>query len=412
MSATPAFGHKAFCTFGKEAVFGAFDTTGQRLRVLSWKLQQVGGFVRDETLVGTLARKAMLPAPAYWKGTFSVKMSYDLLTDLFRGAHGGYAATTVDTTARDHVFNDSLTVPFNKSFSMEYSVGDVPAGKVFRLSGVKILGFTIKGEGGIGSGGVCTVEFSIWAQQLDTNSGVGHTPAGTSEPTFAPVLFKHCVVSLDGTTDTAAAGLSRITGFEVSYMPPLDEERNYLSSGYMDEPTRTSFITPSWKLTQEFITTSAIEKYRALGTGALKLIFQNPGAAITTHTSTGVTVTGGTTLTKASGSFITDGVAVGNYVVATTTNGISQGTYVTAVVALTVTLNQGTTSPGSTQSITFTTNKELELRCGTAALVEDPQPPIESFGKLVTTHTWEGLHDTTDGASMVTRIRNGEAALT
>jgi hypothetical protein len=385
---------------------------------MSFKVAQVGGFVRDPSFWGQVSRRSQLQSGKYWKGSFVVRLSYDAMTELFRGVFGGYTNQLVETGVRDHVFIDPANATiFPPSYTFEYAVGGVPNYKVFRVTGAKILGVTIKGQVGTGNTNIVTAEFNIWATGFDTNAGAGYTAASNAMPTYTPIYAHNCIVATDGTADSALAGTSRVTGFEVSYMPPWDEERFYLTSSTPDEPVRTDFLAPSWKLTQEFLTTSAMEKYRNLTTGSVKLVFQNPGTPLTTHTFTSVNPQAGTTITRASGSFLADMTGVTNsitpglYLNPATGNGISQGNW---VVGTTVALTVNTLLANSAQTgvnVTATGNKELEIRSGTCYQVEDPTPPVEGFGKLSMTTSWEASYDSGDSSSMLVRMRNAEAAL-
>jgi hypothetical protein len=86
---------------------------------------------------------------------------------------------------------------------------------------------------------------------------------------------------------------------------------------------------------------------------------------------------------------------------------------VSNVVALTVTVvnnSGGSIAALVNGTISFTTNRELELRMGSANLVDYPSP-IDRWGRLMTTATWEGRYDTADASALFARIRNTEVAL-
>jgi hypothetical protein len=55
--------------------------------------------------------------------------------------------------------------------------------------------------------------------------------------------------------------------------------------------------------------------------------------------------------------------------------------------------------------------REFELRANQANLVEFSNP-IEGYGVLISTATWEAFYDVTDASALVARFRNNQAALT
>jgi hypothetical protein len=62
-------------------------------------------------------------------------------------------------------------------------------------------------------------------------------------------------------------------------------------------------------------------------------------------------------------------------------------------------------------TIGSTSKRELEIRSGSAQLVEW-SAPIEAYGIILSTVTWRAFYDPTDTAALYVRLRNTEAALT
>lgn len=403
----PAFGHKTYMQIGaKETTFGTFNapsgTYAKKLEVVSWNLSPQLTTIRDRSLWAQLSRRAMYQGPVSYKGTITVRCNYEGLKEIFRGVFGTYAATAVDTT-KDDAFTEGLTL---NSYSIEIAYGDLPSGKILRVVGAKFIGLTIKGNAGTGDDGMLTVDLQVIARDIDTNAGAGYTATGgLSFPTPYPVMFHQAVVVDDGTSDSASN--IRMTAFEASIEQPHIEDRYYLSSLLMDEPIRSDFVVGKMKFTQEFNSMSQWLAARNFTTGSPRLVFQHP-TALTTVTTTLVNNTlGQNTITRGSGSFITDGVKVGHYVA---NAAFPVGTYVTNVATGTVTVSNVSTAGLTSATCLFTTARELEIRMGSANLI-DMSVPIDSWGRLMSTVTWEGYYDATDLGAILLRIRGQEVTL-
>lgn len=403
----PAFGHKTYMQIGaKETTFGTFNapagTYAKKLEVISWNLSPQITAIRDKSLWNQLSRKAMYQGPVSYKGTITVRCNYEGLKEIFRGVFGTYSATAVDAT-KDDTFTEGLTL---NSYSIEIAYGDIPSSKILRVVGAKFVGLTIKGNAGTGDDGMLTVDLQVVARDIDTNAGAGYTATSSlSFPSALPVMFHQAVVVDDGTSD--AASNIRMTSFEATIEQPHIEDRYYLSSLLMDEPIRSDFVVGKMKFTQEFNSMSQWLAARNFTTGSPRLVFQHPTALTTVTIATVNNTLGQNTITRASGSFITDGVKVGHYVA---NSAFPSGTYVTNVAALTVTVSNVSTSGISSASCSFTTSRELEIRMGTANLT-DMTLPIDNWGRLMSTVTWEGYYDATDLGAILLRIRGNEVTL-
>ena len=416
MSPVPAFGHRTFMQIGaKETTYGTFlapsGTYKYRLDVLSWSLTPQIGIVRDKSYTGVasqVSRTAAYQGPIYYKGTITVKCQYEGLKEILRGVFGTYTSDSSLTTL-DEKFTEGLTL---NSYSVEIGWGDFPAGKVLRILGLKFIGMTIKGTASTGDDGMLTVDLQVVARDIDTNSGAGYNATGSiNYPAQFPVFFHQAVLVDDGTNDLQTQ--LRVTNFEVTFEGAHVEDRLYLSSLLIDEPIRDDAVVGRFKLTQELNSQSPWQVSRLFSLGSPRLIFQNPTNLTILNVSAVCNVSGPGvfTITRAAGSFITDGVKVGHYVATTTV--FPPGTYVSNVVALTVTVvnnSGGSIAALVNGTISFTTNRELELRMGSANLVDYPSP-IDRWGRLMTTATWEGRYDTADASALFARIRNTEVAL-
>lgn len=419
MSPVPAFGHTSYLIFGsKESAFDTYaaPTNGKKLGVLKWGVEPSIGVLPDMTLSGQLSPLSPVEGGSFWQGTFSVLLNFDGLLELFRACMGGYTAgSPIESSVRDHTFREATSataiVEVLNSYSIDVCWGNIPAGKVYRLTGVKLLGFTIKGTAGNGNDGLITVEFDLWGRRLDHNAGAGFNPttSGVTTPTVRRVPFYHPWLFRDGATSDSRN--CRIRSFEVGYKPPHDTERYYLGTKLPDEPIRSDFLKPTWQITQELNEPGHLFVKDAFSASySLRLILQEQGSALASHTSVSCTPQNGNTITRGAGSFITDGWVVGDHV-NPSANGVDipAGCYVTNVAALTLTVD-GATTLGSSQTVTGGVSREIELRTSSAKLKSLSQP-IDGYGPVIATAAWEGFYDAADFASLLVRIRNTEAAL-
>lgn len=416
MSPIPAFGHSSYLIIGlKEATFDTFlaPTNGNKIRFSDFSVAPNIGTLKQNVLHGQLSGLELIEGLSYWQGTFTTLMNYDGMLELFRAACGGYTNTSLGGgAARDHVFREATSataiVTNLNSYSIEVSWGNVPTGKVYRLTGAKILGFTIRATAGNGADGLVQVVFDLWARKLQINAGAGYDPTttGVTEPTRRRVSFYHPWFFNEGAMGPYAD--SRIKSFEVTYQPPHETERAYMSSKFPDEPIRSEELVPTWRITQELSGPDHVSVREGFETTPIQLIMQDPNA-IVSRLSAGCTPQNGNTITRLVGSFIVDGWQVGDHVDPTADGGVMPGSYVTNVAALTLTVT-GTTTLGASTSLTGGLRREFELRSSQTKLTDMSQP-ISAYGKIIVTSTWTAHYDPTDFASLFVRIRNTAAAL-
>jgi hypothetical protein len=331
----PGTGRASFLQWGpKEASYGTFQAPTQKLELVSWSVNPEIGFIQDPSLYGQVARRGLFQGGLVYKGTFVVRLNYEGELELFRGAFGTYSSALVETGVRDHTFKLGALL---NSYSPEVVIGDIPAGKCFRMLGAKLVGITIRGTAGTGNDAMLTAELTVLAKDFLSDQTL---TGSLAFPPLFPVIYHSnnlagAVVD-DGTGDAAAN--VRVRSFEVGLESPHTEDRFYLGSQFIDEPVRADFATPTFRFTQEFTTKTQFDAARAFTEGSPRLVFQHP------------TVIGAAS------------------------------------------------------------KREFELRANRANLREYTSP-VESYGILISTATWEAFHDDTDVSAVVGRFRNTEVAL-
>lgn len=395
----PGLGHKSYVQFGgKETTYGTFVAPTKKLEVVSFNVSPTVGVIQDASLYGGQSRRALYQGGLNYKGTFTVRLNYEGLEQLFRAAFGSYTNTVVSGVVADHIFREGSALD---KYSMEVVVGDVPTGKCFRLTGVKVTGLTIKGSAGTGNDAMLMADFTIVARDMESNQNLtaattvatissltisgstltrasgsfvtdgvtagmtitsANVPVGTVVSTVsalsitmtnpgtngsglsasfsnmqAPALLPvlyHQATIADDGTTDVAADV-RIRSFEVSLENPHAEDRFYIGALNVDEPLRSDFLTARWKFTQEFNTRVAFDAARAFTNGSPQLLFRNSSVDL-------------------SGS--------GHY-------------------------------------------REFELRSNAANVVEFGAP-VDGYGIIIASTTWEAYYNATDATALLARFRN------
>jgi len=265
----PGLGHKSYLQIGpKETTYGTYIAPTSKLELISWDVEPNVSVIQDPSLYSAQSRRGLFQGPYSVRGTFVVRLNFEGLLELFRGLFGTYSNSLVETGVRDHTFKEGATL---NSYSPEVIIGDVTAGKSFRVLGMKLISMRVSGRAGTGDDAMLQVEFTVLAKDYVSNQ----TPTGAlSFPAVFPVLYHQGITMDDGTAD--AAGSVRIRSFEVTLEQPHTEDRFYLGSLTMDEPLRQDFLTARWRFEQEFTTLTQWDAARAFTNGSPQLIFQNP----------------------------------------------------------------------------------------------------------------------------------------
>lgn len=263
----PGLGHRSEIRFGKEATYGGGATPTHKLEVVRANFPPDIGSIPDPSLYSGVSRRGMYQGGFLVRGTFVVRLNYDGMLELFRGIWGSGASTVVETGVRDHVFKEASTLP---SYEIQAIIGDIPSGRSFRLLGAKFIGCKIMGTAGQGVDAMLQAEVTVLAKDMTSN----FTPTGSATfPALFPVLY-HQASGATGVVDdgTGDSGV-RVRQFEVTLEQPHTEDRFYLGSVNIDEPLRSDFIVPRWRMVQEFQTQTQYDAARAFTVGSPRLVF-------------------------------------------------------------------------------------------------------------------------------------------
>lgn len=323
-------GRKSWMAIGKESSFGGGATPTQKLEVINFSVPPRIGVIPDPSLYDARSRRALIQGSLHYRGTATVRLNYEGDLELFRGVLWGYSSAVVETGVRDHTIKEGTTPT---SYEIQAKIGDVPAGKVFRFIGVRLLNFSLKWTAGDGPEAMGQATVDIWSKDMTTD----YTPTGTPAfPAVLPVIHHQAITVDDGTADSGAN--LKVKSIELSFESPHEENNAVIGALNPEEPVGSDFVVPTWRITQIFKTKTAFDAARSFTDGSPRFVFQDP-----------------------------------------TTIGISS-------------------------------KREFELRSEKAKLREY-SPPVESFGQIIATASWEAYNDPTDASAVVLRIRNTEAAL-
>lgn len=404
----PGLGHKSYVQFGgREATYGTFVAPTQKLEIINWNITPTVGVINDTSLYGQPSKRALYQGGLLYRGTFLCRLNYEGFEELFRNAWGTYSNTIVTGTTRDHFFREGPTLT---PMSIEVNLGDVPtAGKVFRLLGAKLTAMTIRGTAGSGNDGMLTVEFTVLAKDYVSDQ----TPtAAVTHATVAAV------------TATGVSSLTRATG---SFITDTVAVGDYIIHPGVWPGTRVLTVAAL------LITTSAPAQIPATVGQAVFLTVQAPQLlpVLFSH-SVAASISDGTTDAASS-------VRVRSFEVTLESphhedryffgGGLNidepiRSDFLTARFRLTQefttkaqhdaarAFTKGSPKllfrhPEALQSADF---REFEIRCSNANMVEFGAP-VEGFGIIMSTATWEGIFDPTDATALFARFRNALPAL-
>ena len=165
---TPGTGHQAYIAIAKESSYGVAPATA----AIKYEL---AGEVSFDPGAGVIESDGMNPSrmspgcskPAIFRNPsirFRIEIPYEGFEEMFRAVLATYSSAVVggETIVIDHTFKEAGLL---NSYTVEFSVGDIPTGKVTRLVGAYVTGITIEGE----ADRVVTAEITVSGLTMTTN---------------------------------------------------------------------------------------------------------------------------------------------------------------------------------------------------------------------------------------------------
>lgn len=400
----PGLGHKSYMQIGpKEGTYGTFQLPTKKLEVVSWNVSPQIGVIRDPSLYGSPSMRALFQGALTYKGTFVVRLNYEGLLELLRAVYGTYSSSVVggETYVRDHLYKEASTL---NSYTIEIVIGDVPTGKCYRVTGAKLLNLTVRGTAGTGNDAMLMAEFTVMAKDVD---------AGTSNVTPATTVGPISALSVSASQLTRGSGSFTADGVVAG-----------MAISCPNVPVGTVVVTPGTTilqmtvagtngsgLTASFSTCQFSSLYPVLFHQGITMDDGSGDAAASVRIrSFEVTLEQPHAERAYVGSLTVDEPLREDFLKATWrfTQEFTTTTQLAAARAFTVGSPQLVFQHPTT--IGSAVKREFELRSNQANLVEFTDP-VEGYGVLISTATWESWFDPTDASALVARIRNSEPQL-
>lgn len=202
-----ALGSASYAQIVKETTWGSFPAAGcrRKIGIASETISQQIGLIPDDTLQGGRSRKGYFTGAQSARGRIMLPMRYENALWALEGVLGSSVSALVatETFIWEHTIKEGLLLP---SYSMELGEGDIPAGKVSRILGMKIASATFRIVPGQTEEAYGHIELEVVAKDKDTNTTTGHTPTTTFTVANCSCAGGTAIVTT--TADFLAAGVT------------------------------------------------------------------------------------------------------------------------------------------------------------------------------------------------------------
>src|SRR5438128_9697399 len=235
----PAIGHNSYLQIAVESTYGTSPATAtNKFEIVSAELSPNLSTFPDPSIssVGVFPRN-IVRGLQFVTGRVRVKVGFEGFEELWRALLGSYSAALVggETLVRDHTFLESVT---QKSYTSEFSLGNIPTGKVTRLQGFLVTGLAMSSAAATGESGVFNADIDFAAQDVAENTTPMTAPAGVTN--LLPVEFHRMLRTSGNLKD--GSGLTEtsifIRSLALRVTMPHDMQRGYLGSIWADRPVR------------------------------------------------------------------------------------------------------------------------------------------------------------------------------
>lgn len=312
-----ALGHYSYAAIGDEASYGGGVSCTHRLDIIGGSMELVRAPVRDKNLYNARSRRGAFRGPQHYRGRLSFRANYSGMLKLWHGVLPTTTSVAVDTTARDHTFKEAAAGVALPSKVLELIRGNVVNGRCERYVGVSIMELTSSGQATDGDDSQ-----EVW-------EGDFHARDAFFDKFVSP--YKRLGI-LCGITNGSAV-ITRSSGNFTNDGVKVGDVIEH--AGFPDGTTVASIDTAT-QITADQNATQTV--------ASTVVTYTAQGIACNTNSNTNVT--------RDVGSFITDGVQVGD---AVTGSGVAAGTTVTVVNSATqITLSLATSSTLTDTPLTFT----------------------------------------------------------
>jgi len=398
----PGLGSLSYIQIVPEAAYGyGTPAATQKLEIVSANISPVIGVIQDPSLYNAQSRRGIFQGGQLWRGSFTFRMNYAGLLEFLRGSFGTYTSPTVEAGVLDHTFKEGSTL---KTYRIEMIEGNVSNTKCQTLVGAKFTGITVKGTAGTGNDAMIMLEVTVIAK----DKLVDQTPTGAlSFPSVLPVLFHQNITTSDGTIDGGVNSVSVVNCSASSSTTLTRAAGNFTTDGVRAGMGISGTGIPA-NTTVVSVGTTTLVMSAAGGAGAsLTMVFLTALRVRSFEVSLDSPHTEDRFYM---GALNIDEPLRSDFIVARwrLTQEFANVNLLNAAKAFTTGAPKIIFQHGTT--IGAASKREFELRSGSANLVEF-SAPIEGYGVIIATSTWEAWLDGTDASALVARVRNTETAL-
>lgn len=219
----PGLGNKSFMQFVAEVTPGTTPTFFKyRMEIITADVKPEINTIPDPSLYSGQSRRGFFEGAKIYRATVVMRPTYSGgILEILRGVSGSYTSPVVsgETIVFDHTFKEAADL---KSYSMEFSIGDIPTGKVFRLVGARFSAITFRSTAGNSADAMVQCELTIIATDMlsdqTESKTIADTTTGTLSVPAAPA--NNTIIRSTGSfvTDGAKVGMIvRITGTAGGY---------------------------------------------------------------------------------------------------------------------------------------------------------------------------------------------------
>lgn len=274
----PGFHQNSSLQFGVETAWGTAVAATKRLPFKSQGIDLEVGSAASENINASLGRKTILtPIGKRAAGPIVFELDYENHLPLFDGyygratgvSHGTAGTAPTGSGPYTYVFYEK---PLLNSYTYQLGEGNIPAGKVRRTPGGKIVSLRLSGTAAPDASGIINIEARIVGTDKEPNV----TPTGSlSAPTDYPVYFQE--LTFDDGSEDDVANEQVIRSFDLEMTSSVDENRRRFGSTSILEPVRSGFVSARLSFEREFNTESLLAKLRAGDTVTPVLTFDRTG---------------------------------------------------------------------------------------------------------------------------------------
>lgn len=261
MPNAPGLTLRSYGQFGLEATWASAATVNRKFGFESETFECNVGLAEDPNLPGNAGYMVadIVPTIEKAEGEFSMVADFEgqmRWLDLAFGTatFGTYGAAVSGSNPYTHIFTPK---EFFNSITAELGKGNIAAGKIQQLLGMKAKGFSLKGTAAPGEQNFLRLTVPMLGQQMVVDQNP--TGALTIVPRI-PILMKHATTIVDGSGDAAAD--VRVIDFSFDYNNGA-VERNFAGLSFTDEPLRGGYVVAVMKWVREYRTNTFITAYKA-----------------------------------------------------------------------------------------------------------------------------------------------------